>query len=130
MISGRSAPLTCKPVRPLVRLTCSEGRLPCLASRLSGSLGPGCGVSQRRGTPAARPPQERWARSVVWVNELPPDKVLIDRSVIECVLLDHHSEYSGPPGEQDTSLAELAHVYQETTGFDAGEEWAKDGAQR
>ena len=51
--------------------------------------------------------------------------VTIDQATIECVLLDHLDEYSGPAGTQDTSLAELAHVYRELTGFDAVCEWER-----
>lgn len=54
-----------------------------------------------------------------------PDKVVIDRATIECVLLDHVAAYTGPPGTQDPSLAELAHVYRELTGFDAVREWER-----
>lgn len=47
------------------------------------------------------------------------------RASIECVLLDHAGELDGEL--VDANLAELAHVYQELTGFNVAHELEKDG---
>lgn len=51
--------------------------------------------------------------------------VVIDRATIECVLLDHADELDDTHGKVDANLAELAHVYQRLTGFDAKAEAAR-----
>ncbi len=80
---------------------------------------------------AAQAKRERRSLSALVVEALsallPDDDapVLIDRATIEIVLLDHREELDDAHGKVSPSLAELAHVYRELTGFDAKAEAGK-----